>query len=189
MAGEANVWNPRTLIETSADTKRIEEKFTALVNQTFFTLIDFAYALNSGSLAVYRNGLFLKEGIDWVENTDTTFSRIVPSTAADVIVAVGHVAITANVDVRDTDIFVTNYQAIRDYAGTEITLDIDAIVNAVFVSVGMEPITTSLRTVTAPGTVLVSEGIDEIATCLSTVTTPGTVLTTSAGNPRSYSLK
>ncbi len=122
MAGEATIWNPRNLLLLSADTKRIEQQFTAITGQTQFTITDFAYALNTGALAVYVNGKIIKEGINWVENTDTTFSLVAPSVAGDVIIAVGFVGITANVDVRDTDIFVSNYQAIRDYAGTEITL-------------------------------------------------------------------
>lgn len=122
MAGEANVWNPRTLLSLSADTKRVEERFTATAGQTLFTLTDFVYAPNTGALAVYKNGLYQTKGVDWTEGTDTTFSLVSATVAGDQVVAVGHVAITANVDVRDTDIFVSNYQAIRDYGGTEITL-------------------------------------------------------------------
>lgn len=121
-AGEANIWNPRTLLQLSADTKRIEEKFTATAGQSLFTLSDFAYVISVGSLAVYKNGLLLKEGVEWTENTATTFSLTVGAVVGDVIIAVGFVGMTANVDVRDTDIFVPDYQAIRDYAGTEVSL-------------------------------------------------------------------
>lgn len=120
--GEANIWEPRTLIEVSANTKSIEERQTAIANQTLFTLATFAYAVDTGALEVYRNGLHLTRGVDWVEQTVSTFTITKPSTVADQIVAVGHISITADVDVRDTDIFVTNFQAIRDYSGTEITL-------------------------------------------------------------------
>lgn len=122
MAGEANIWNPRTLLQLSADTKRIEEKITAIANQALFTLTDFTYVLGTGSLAVYKNGLLLKNAVDWIENGISTFTLVAPAAQSDVIIAVGYVGITGTVDVRDTDIFVTNYQAIRDYAGTEITL-------------------------------------------------------------------
>lgn len=122
MAGEANVWNPRTLLSLSADTKRVEERLTAVDGQTLFTLTEFTYALNTGSLAVYKNGHLLTKGVEWTEGTDTTFSIVSPSVSGDQIVAVGFVAITADVDVRDTDIFVSNYQAVRDYVGTEVTL-------------------------------------------------------------------
>jgi len=131
--GEASIWNPRTLLQLSSDTKRIEEKLTAIAGQTLFTLKDFAYVVDTGSLAIYlltkadmalgvKGGRLLKEGVDWAEGTASTFSLVIAALAGDQITAVGYVAITANVDVRDTDIFISNYQAIRDYAGTEITL-------------------------------------------------------------------
>lgn len=130
---EANIWQPRTILQLSADTKRIEEKLVATTGQTLFTLQDFSYSVDTGSLAVYlltaadaalgvKGARLLKEGVDWVEGTTTTFSVVAALASGDQIIAVGYVAITANVDVRDTDIFVPNYQAIRDYAGTEITL-------------------------------------------------------------------
>lgn len=122
MAGEANVWNPRTLIALSGDTKAIEEKITAIANQTLFTLKNFAYVVGTGALEVHRNGLLLTKDTDWVEQTDQTFSLVQPSIVADQIVASGRIAIEGTVDVRDTDIFVSNYQAIRDYTGTELSL-------------------------------------------------------------------
>mgnify|MGYP003629517383 CR=1 FL=1 len=122
MAGEANIWNPRTLIEISADTKSAEEKITAIAAQTLFTLTEFIYVVGTGALEVHKNGLLLTKGTDWVEQTGTTFSLTSPATAGDVLVASGHIGITAVVDVRDTDIYVANYQAIRDYAGTEVTV-------------------------------------------------------------------
>lgn len=122
MGGEANVWEPRTTIEIQADTKSVEERITALQNQVLFTLTDFVYVVGTGALEIHRNGLLLTKNVDWVEQTASTFSLVVPSTAGDQVVASGKVGITGLVDVRDTDIFVLNYQAIRDYAGTEITL-------------------------------------------------------------------
>lgn len=122
MGGEANVWNPRTLIEVSGDTKAVEEKFIATSGQTLFTLTDFVYVVSTGALEVHKNGLLLAKGTDWVEQTSSTFTIVIPATVGDIIVASGKVGITGDVDVRDTDIFVSNYQAIRDYAGTEITL-------------------------------------------------------------------
>lgn len=129
MAGEANVWNPQTILNLSADTKKVEEQITATSGQTAFTLTTFTYALSTGSLAVYKKpygssspaGL-LKEGIDWAETSESTFSLVIPCAAGDVIIAVGYVGITADVDVRDTDIYVNNYQAVRDYAGSETVL-------------------------------------------------------------------
>jgi len=129
-AGEANIWQPRTIIQVSADTKRVTQRFTAVANQTLFIITDFAYTLGVGSLEVYRQNSditiigkrFLTPGVEFVEQTETSFSIVTPAVAGEQIVAVGYVAIEGTVDVRDTDIFVTNYQAIRDYTGTEITL-------------------------------------------------------------------
>lgn len=133
MGGEANIWQPRELLQLSADTKRIEEKLTATAGQTLFTLQNFTYVVDTGSLAVYlltaadvalgvKGGRLLKEGVDWAEGTISTFSLTIALAAGDQITAVGYVAITGTVDIRDTDIFISNYQDIRDYAGTEITL-------------------------------------------------------------------
>ena len=120
--GEANVWQPRTIIEVSGDTKSIEERFIAIAGQNIFTLTTFAYTLSTGALEVHKNGLLLTKNVDWVEQSSTTFSIVVPTLAADEVVATGKVGIIGTVDVRDTDIFIANYQAIRDYVGTEITL-------------------------------------------------------------------
>ena len=122
MAGEANIWNPRTLVEISADTKSVEQKLTATAGQTLFTITDFIYVVGTGALEVHKNGLLLTKGTDWVEQTDITFSLIAPATVGDIVVASGHVGITGDVDPRDTDIFISNYQAIRDYAGVEVTV-------------------------------------------------------------------
>lgn len=131
MGGEASVWNPRTVLNLSADTKRVEQRFTASAGQTLFTITAFTYAVGTGSLAVYQKDVndtsdsgagLLAEGVNWSENTSSTFSLSKPCEAGDTVIAVGYVAITAAADVRDTDIFVANYQALRDYAGVETTL-------------------------------------------------------------------
>lgn len=120
MVGEANIWQPGTAI--SANTKSVSQTFTALAGQALFTLTSFAYAVGTGALEVHKNGKLLTPGVEWVEQTSSTFYIVAACTAGDTVVATGKVGTTADVDVRDTDIFVTNYQAIRDYAGTEITL-------------------------------------------------------------------
>jgi len=134
-AVNANVWNPQSLLQLSANTKRIEQRFTALAGQTLFTLTDFTYALSTGSLAVFKNdstdtndngaGL-LAEGVEWAEVTTSTFSLVTPATAGDQIIAVGYVGVTAAIDVRDTDIYIASNQALRDYAGSETTVYVQA---------------------------------------------------------------
>ena len=127
MAGEASIWTPRTTLALSATTKRIEEGFTATAGQTLFTITSFSYALSTGALQVFKkssgSGLqYMEEGVDWAEGTTTTFSLVVPAAAGDRVVVIGYSGITGTVDVRDTDIYVPTYQAIRDYAGSETTL-------------------------------------------------------------------
>lgn len=128
--GEANIWQPRTLLDLSADTKRITEKFTAVASQTLFTLADFTYVVGTGALQIFKNGVYMVPNVDFVEGTTSTFSLIVGASAADVVVAVGYAGITGAADVRDTDIFLANYQALRDYAGTETTIYVQGTVTA-----------------------------------------------------------
>lgn len=122
MGGEANVWNPRTLIEVSGDTKSVEERLVAATSQALFILSDFTYVVGTGALEVHKNGALLAKGTEWNEQTSSTFSITTPCTAGDVVVAIGATAITGDVDVRDTDIFLDNYQNLRDYVGTEDTI-------------------------------------------------------------------
>lgn len=118
----ANAWAPQTILKISAETKSVSERFTAVEGQVLFDIKTFAYFKDTGALEVHKNGLLLTPQIDWVEQTSTTFALVQPATANDVLVATAHVAISGNVDVRDTDIFISNYQALRDYTGTEITI-------------------------------------------------------------------
>ncbi len=120
--GEANIWQPRTIISTSADTKSVFQKFTSLLAQNLFLITEFAYVVGTGALTVHKNGLLLVQGTDWTEQSTTSFSLTNAANAGDVIVAEAFVGISGTIDVRDTDIYVANYQAIRDYAGTEVTL-------------------------------------------------------------------
>lgn len=118
---EANIWQPRSKLEADADSKSIPEKLIATEGQSSFSLTLFVYAVGTGALSVHKNGLLLTRGTDWNEQTDTAFNIIVPCTVGDIIVATGASAVTSNIDVRDTDIFIPNVQALRDYSGTEIT--------------------------------------------------------------------
>ena len=127
---EANIWEPRVLAEVSADTKRVTERLTATAGQVLFDLKSFAYSLNTGALQVFRQGSdtdavgtrALIPNIEYVEQTATSFSLVTAAVEGEQILVVGYIGIEGTVDPRDTDIYVTNYQAIRDYAGVEITL-------------------------------------------------------------------
>jgi hypothetical protein len=120
--GEATIWNPRNILGLSPETKTITERFSAVTGQSYFKLMLFTYAPGTGALEIHMNGLLLRPGVDWVEAGVDAFQIAIPTVAGDQIIATGWVGVTALVDVRETDIYVSNYQAIRDYAGTEILL-------------------------------------------------------------------
>jgi hypothetical protein len=120
--GEATIWNPRNILGLSPETKTITERFAAVEGQVLFQLHDFTYIPGTGALDVHKNGLLLTPGRDWVEQSNSQFQVVVPCVAGDILVAQGWVGITGIVDVRDTDIYVDNYQEIRDYTGTEVLL-------------------------------------------------------------------
>lgn len=119
---EANIWQPKTVIKISEDTKEVEQKLTALEGQTVFQITTFSFQAGVGALAVYKNGGRLAKYSDWSETATNSFVISVPATSGDIFLAVGKTGITGNVDVRDTDIYVPNFQAIRTYAGTETSL-------------------------------------------------------------------
>ena len=98
MGGEANVWNPRTLVEVSGDTRSAEQRFIATANQAFFILTEYTYVLGTGALSVFSNlrGR-LKGGVDFVEQSPSAFSLTVPATAGEVFIAVGMIGITGAV--------------------------------------------------------------------------------------------
>lgn len=120
--GEASIWNPRNILGLSPDTKTVDERLIAVEDQVLFEMQLFTYAPGTGALEIHKNGLLLTKNIDWVEQTTTSFQLAVGAVAGDQIIATGHVGVVALVDVRDTDIYVSNYQAVRDYAGTETLL-------------------------------------------------------------------
>ena len=91
----ANTWNPKTLVTFDAEDKTATEAFVAGAGQSTFTLLTFAYVLDSQALQVYKNGLLLTPNVDWIEATSISFSLIVAADAADKIVAVGYVAADA----------------------------------------------------------------------------------------------
>lgn len=100
---EANVWTPEFNSVVSSDTKRVEESQVADAGQTVFILSTFIYAPNTGSLAVYKNGLLQKIKIDWNELSAARFALTVGATAGDNITAVGFTAITGTVEPDPTN--------------------------------------------------------------------------------------
>ncbi len=94
---EANIWQPRTILSASADSKRVTQSFVATAGQLAFTITDFAYALNTGSLEVFHNGLALSPVVGFSEVSGTAFNISVAAVAGDTVLAVGYVAITGSV--------------------------------------------------------------------------------------------
>lgn len=122
MASEASIWEPRERVELSANSRRVEERFVASAGQAIFNLDTFAYTLGTGSLEVYKNGLFQAKDVDWVEQSDTSFQLIPAASAADRVVAVGFTEIEGTVVINEVDIYVPNYQSVREYIGTLVTV-------------------------------------------------------------------
>jgi len=94
-AGEANVWNPRTLVEVDGDFQSVSQEFTALEGQTAFAITDFVYVPESGALKVYKNGEFLPLTSGFIEAGESGFAVIIACTAGDIVVAVAQVGFSS----------------------------------------------------------------------------------------------
>jgi hypothetical protein len=101
--GEANVWEPRVIAQTSADTKELIQDYTAVGGETNFTLTAFLYITNTGGLAVFKNGVRLLKDTEWEELTESTFRLLTASViAADIISAVAFTGITYETPIKLT---------------------------------------------------------------------------------------
>lgn len=96
MTGDASVWEPRTAI--SGNTQSAYQYWVLTGTVAVFNITKFSYAVGTGALAVYKNGLLLVPELEWVEVTDSSFQLITPAIATDVVHAVGHVGISAVVN-------------------------------------------------------------------------------------------
>ena len=102
----ATVWAPSTAI--SANTKSVVEVFTATSGQEIFNLTSFIYALNTGALEIYVDGLLKVKGTDWSEVSTTSFSFAVGLTTGQIVQAVAHIGITGDVptvEIPDTTFY------------------------------------------------------------------------------------
>ena len=95
----ASAWspNPNTVTQANASGLLKMEVQIATLAQQVFTLASFAYAINTGSLLVFKAGKILARNVDYVETGITTFTLATPSTAGDVITILGFVGTTATV--------------------------------------------------------------------------------------------
>lgn len=76
----ASIWNPgdfTDISQTNADnTYKSQRLANGVAGQTIFTLTQFAYAVGTGSLAVYVNGVRQHPGVDFEEVTPTSFKIV-----------------------------------------------------------------------------------------------------------------
>lgn len=93
----ANIWEPgQGPFLVDAENSNRSQVFTAGSGQTLFTLTSFVYTLNTGSIAVYRNGQRLVKDTDWYEDTVSTFTLNPASVqAGDVIECVSFITLGA----------------------------------------------------------------------------------------------
>ena len=79
VADDANAWAPRRRVDFDANQARREERFIASAGQQNFTLTQFSYVRNTGSLVIYKNGLLIALDIDWVEQSTSGFALVEPA--------------------------------------------------------------------------------------------------------------
>jgi len=155
---EANIWQPRTIVDLGAGVKAVPETITAIEGQTVINILTFAYALDTGAILVFKNGEHQISGEDYAEGTDTSYTFVVPLTAGDKITTIGYIGISGSVDVRDTDIFLATHAALAAYTGIETTIYVKGAVVAGDQGAGWY----QRYSGAAPGT-YVSDGINTVA--------------------------
>jgi len=100
----ASAWNPNNGLVPTVDSKNtiIPEYQLATAGQRTFNLKNFAYAVNSGALAVFKNGKILTKNKDYIEATNTQVLLTAGAYDKDELYFVGFVAIssTATVDAQ-----------------------------------------------------------------------------------------
>jgi hypothetical protein len=98
MASSANVWTPRDSVPiVTTDSSVVSEIFTAVAGQVDFTLTQFSYKINTGSLLIIVNGAMLDPFLEFDETSNTTFQLTAASTAGDKILAIGFIGAINNV--------------------------------------------------------------------------------------------
>ena len=84
MANPASVWTPKTLVQFSANLVTASQSFIAEAAQVLFTLTEFSYVPNTGSIRVFLNNI---ETFSFVQ-TDATNITLVTAPGAGVIVKI-----------------------------------------------------------------------------------------------------
>lgn len=98
MASSADVWTPRDSVPiVTTDTSIVTDRFTAVAGQVDFTLVQFSYKIDEGSLLVVKNGVMLDPFLDFSETSNTTFRLTTAATAGDKLLAIGFIGAVGNV--------------------------------------------------------------------------------------------
>ena len=90
------IWSPEGPITTTAnaDNSYKAQRYTATEGQTIFTLTEFVYAVSTGSLLVYVNGVDQFIALDFLETDSSHVSFVTPLQAGDVVVIRGLIGST-----------------------------------------------------------------------------------------------
>lgn len=95
----ASAWspNPNTVTQANAQGTLKQELQVGSLGQQIFTLTTFAFAPNTGSLLVYKNGLLLNRNVDYLETSGTQIILTIGTVAGDKILLVGFVGVVGTV--------------------------------------------------------------------------------------------
>lgn len=94
MAGSAWAPSPFEIAQVNAAGLMKVQNFTATAGEIAFVLTTYAYAINTGSILVFKNGDILVKTTDYTETDTTTITLTHPAAASDVISIVGMVGIS-----------------------------------------------------------------------------------------------
>ena len=91
-----NIWTPGSPITSTAnaDNSYKSQQFIATAGQTVFTLTQFVYAVGTGSLLVFLNGVDQYIGTDFVETDSSHVTFTTPLEVGDVVVIRGLIGST-----------------------------------------------------------------------------------------------
>jgi len=89
---QPTVWGPGTLLDANSVIK--SQAFVATAGQTVFDLTAFSYALGTGALYVYINGLIQRPGVDFGETSATRFTLTSGAAEDSIVLAVGYTGVS-----------------------------------------------------------------------------------------------
>ncbi len=92
-----SIWNPSGSIPSTAnaDNTYLSQRFVATAGQAVFMLTNFQYAIGTGSLEVFVNGVWQAPAINFTETTTASFTLDAGVDAGDVVVGRGLIGGTA----------------------------------------------------------------------------------------------